>query len=273
MLLAGMPPSGLGCYVRDVVPGAPFRFRVINAARNDHAQQVARARELGGEVWLYSTPNEWRPTRAAFERSTDRTWQEGLARIVERALAAGADGIIADPEGGWTGAHDGEAEQLGRALAEVSSQLRVGVTSYPSWAGLEPCARAAGDRVFGSVQIYGRDANSAEAFAGWFNRWHRAFGSRLGLSIAGWYATEAHRGSGFRAYLERLPRASSAIAWLGTGEVPEHIAHELSLYSPGGSTLGTILESVLAFTMRPAGVVVLVVLAVVVVLVAALVTA
>lgn len=249
LVLGGMPPVGLGVYLRDQVLGAPFAFRCVNGSRSDAGEQARAARALGGEVWLYTGPTSWEPD----------TWRDGLASILAQRRALGATGIIADAEGGWPDVTreraESEARELGAALGAAAADTRVGFTSYPNWGPLESFAATCGPMVWCSPQIYGRTSNTAEAFASWWARWVGLFGTaRCIPSIAGWNASDDHRTpEGFRAYLERLPRAPGAIAWTAAGGVPAHIAAALSTWSPGGSSIETAARAAYSFAARPVG--------------------
>lgn len=245
LVLRGVPPVGVGAYLRDELIVEPFDFRAVNAARSD-AGDMARAAMQLGPTWLYTGPESWTPAR----------WREELPRIVELAQALGVEGIIADAENDWTTGNGDDARELGRALAGAADAVRVGFTSHPSFPVLEQLAGGAGDAIWWSVQIYGRTANDATAFTRWAEGWASVVGrTRLTLSIAGWNVTDAHRTpAGFQAYLDRLPRiGGGAIAWLGTGQLPEHIGDALSRFEPGGSALGTYSRAALSFVWRPIG--------------------
>lgn len=254
-ILGGVPPWGLGLYARDTIETGPFRFIALNAHRGDLAAQVAEVRARGAQLWLYSTPENWRPD----------AWAAELARIVELARVHGAVGIIADPEGGWTGempagagSRDDVAAALGTALAAASDSTRVCVTSYPSWPGLDALARAAGRRVSASIQIYGRTTQDAEEWARWYAGWRSRFGSRLCLSIAGWPADDSmDSAAGYASYLARLPKSGGAIVWDAAGAAPTYIQEGLASYQPGGTLLGTLTHACRAMLAAPGALVTL----------------
>ena len=234
-ILGGVPPAGVGLYIRDTMEPRIGRFVALNAARSDLRLQATEARAGGREVWLYSMPSEWRPDR----------WRDSIASIGRRAAEVGAVGVIADPENGWpelsATVRRRELEQLGAALAQLAGTTRVGVTSYPMLPDLRSLAAGCGTRVWGSPQLYGRTATDAPTLAGWLARWRDAgFGPRTIPSIAAWPAsTQLETPEGFRRYLDALPRAGGAIGWRATGPMQRHIAAALASYEPGGSAAGT----------------------------------
>lgn len=258
LVLRGMPPVGLGAYLRNELVGSPFDFRAVSFSRNDWQEMARRARELG-PVWLYSGPSSWTPPNALAE----------LDRIAAAAESMDLQGVIIDCENDWTGsdAHRELAAELGRRASDVAGRTRVGFTSHPSFPQLEAFAGAAGDAVWYSIQIYGRTSSAERDFRRWFDSWAAVVGrSRLTLSIAGWVATDQHRTpAGFREYLASLPSEScAAIAWLAADDTPddeltpEHIRDELATWHPGGSELGTWGRAGIAFVSRPIGVAVIV---------------
>lgn len=265
LLATGIPPIGLGLYVHTsrVDPSGMFRFRVVNGTRADHESLVRAARELG-DVWLYGGPRAFAPSE----------WREWLRIIAQRARALDCTGILADPENGWN-TLDGatrarELVAMGRELGALAGDMRVGVTSYPHFP-IERVAEGAGESIFGSIQIYGRETVDAGAFGQWFARWRAVFGARLGLSIAGWPASSSMRDApGFARYLAALPRAPSAIVWDSDSDIGSqpHIATALAGYSPGGSDAGTALLALETILARPAGLAVVGALAALVVAVA-----
>jgi hypothetical protein len=260
-ILGGVPPAGLGLYIRDAIDPRIGRFVALNAARSDLRAQATVARARGQEVWLYSMPSEWRPG----------VWRDSIASIGERARAIGAVGVIADPENGWpelsATVRRRELAELGAALAAAAASTRVGVTSYPMLPDLRSLADGCGTRVFGSPQLYGRTATDAPTLRGWYDRWRDAgFGPRLVPSIAAWASSsQLETPEGYRRYLDALPRAGGAIGWRATGPMQRHIAAALASYEPGGSAAGTAALAAAAGLGSPwiAGLVVL--LAVVVV--------
>lgn len=245
--LAGVPPAGLGVYGRDVVLGEPFRWRAVNGSRADSAAQAQRARELGGGVWLWSGPESFAPS----------AWRATLARLASLAESYGAEGVIVDPESAWPGlargARQRELAAFGEALRDLSSRMRVGITSYPSFPDLETLAEHAGSAVWGSPQIYGRTSLDPAAFAQWYSRWTGIFGAtRVIPSIAGWASSDGiDTGPEYRAYLDSLPRASGAIVWPPQGNLPRHIAAELATYSPGGNAVASAGRALASFAARP----------------------
>lgn len=245
ILLSGVPPFGRGCYVRDDIENVPWDFLAVNAWRADRGSQVAQARARGATPWLYGTP----------ERFTPAAWREGLAYIVREAESLGAVGVIVDPESGWDGGAESarEAEAFGAACADVASRVRIGVTSFPEWGPLDAFARAAGFRVWGSPQIYGRTSGNPAVFDRWLARWRAAFGRRVAISIAAWAADESRMGTpeGFRAYLDALPASPGVIAWDTAGRAPAYILDALREYRPGGSRAVETREIALALASSP----------------------
>lgn len=248
MLAAGVPPFGLGYYAREELEPRPaWRFVAVNAWRSDAAELAREAQARGAAAWLYGTPEHFRPD----------TFRAGLERLERLAgEIPGIAGVIADPEGEWpelsSSRRNELAAELGAGLATLARSTRVGVTSYPSWPGLEALAREAGRGVWGSPQIYGRTANDAETFARWLDAWRAHFGARVIPSIAAWASSEGlATPEGFRAYLARLPRAAGAIAWDVTGRMPAYIVEGLEAYSPGGSELGTAGAALLILAQHP----------------------
>lgn len=241
LLMAGVPPSGLGLFARDTVEQGRFAFIAINHKRSDRAAQAAEVRRRGATLWLYSTPEHWQPD----------TWEATLREIVAACRELGAVGFFANPESEWGSA---DAGPLGAALAAAASDFRVVVVSYPDWHGLARCAQAAGRVVSGCVEIYGRASNDPEVWARWLASWSEAWGGRVMLAIAGWPATDAMSDSaGFRSYLSRLPKVGGAIVWDASGDSPTYIEDALNEYQPGGSQAGTLALATSA-AMRAPGV-------------------
>jgi hypothetical protein len=262
-ILRGFPPIGRGAFLRDRIITAPFGFRAVNASRADVEAMAADAKALG-PTWLYSGPSAWAPAN----------WRAELERIVALAVRLDVDGIIADPENGWTQQDEAEARALGAALRSVAGSTRVGITSFPGLPVLAPLADAVGDAAWGCVQIYGRASTSPAAFRAWWERWADVFGERLCLAIAGWVPSDAPElgsAEGFGRYLDSLPRSQAAIAWTVPEGMPEHIATALATYEPGGSGVLTLGRAAMGFVLRPAGAVLVVVLALVVAVVVAVV--
>lgn len=258
----GLPPLGLGRYVGGTIDAAPrFAFYVLNAWRADRDEQAARARALGGEVWLYGGPEHWTPA----------TWRESRERIAGEVRRMGAAGYIADPENGWPGLsreqRKRELRALGEALRDDSLSMRVGVSFFPGMPDLATLADAAGTGVFANVQVYGLSAFSADAFRGWVERARDAFGpGRVSIAIAGWPArNEMRTAEGYAHYLRMLPDAPSNIVW-NLGALPPHMAAALSHREVGGNIVGTAAWGALALVARPAGVAELALLVVVVAL-------
>ena len=222
-LLPGLPPFGRGGYARDVLESYLGSFVALNAWRSDVAAQARQARSRGLRVYLYGTPERWRPD----------TWRPSLARIIAQCRSLGLDGIIADAEGNWSGQVE-EARALGRALAQASDAVNVGFTSFPSWPYVRELAAQCRGKVWGTPQIYGRTGTGEGTFAAWYAPWVAAFGpGRVLPSIAGWVSNDRlSTSAGFRAYLEMLPAACGCIVWDEAGSAPAHIVTALSSYTP-----------------------------------------
>lgn len=239
LLLAGVPPSGMGLYARETIEAGPWSFVAVNASRADRAAQAAEVHRRGAQLWLYATPEAWRPD----------TWMASLSAIVTKARELDAVGIIADPESGWRGT---DAAALGRALAETAHDVRVCVTSFPEFPSLVSLAAGCGRMVSASPQIYGRTTQDGEVWARWIGHWRDLFGGRVCLSIAGWPADESmNHAEGYRAYLARLPKVGGAIVWDATGAAPHYISDALADYSPGGSLPGTVAAASLSALAAP----------------------
>lgn len=259
-ILAGDPPSGLGPFLRDSYVPGPWNYVLVNAWRSDAQQLAATARAAGLGVWLYGTPEHFTPS----------TWRASLTFLLTRIDALSADGGIVDAEDGWQGA-DVEARAMGQAMHDSAPNYRLGFTSVPSWGPLPAFCAAAGESVFGVIQIYGAsvpgplDAGTVRA---WWSRWAALFGARLIPAIAGWVANPLQQtAEGYRAYLDMIPSAPGAMVWLELGIMPSQIVAALPGYHPGGSTIGTLAQSALVFVARPAGLVTLAVAVVSVLLV------
>lgn len=249
-ILAGDPPSGLGPFLRDAYVPGPWNYVLINAWRGDASALAATARAAGLGVWLYGTPDHFRPS----------SWREGLAYLLNRIDSLHADGGIVDAEDGWSG-QDAEATAMGAAMRTASSSARLGFTSIPTWGPLHAFCAAAGESVFGVIQMYGHslpgpiDAGTIRA---WWSRWAALFGARLIPAIAGWVANPLQQtAEGYAQYLAMLPAAPGAMVWLEVGVMPSQIVAGLRNYQPGGSTIGTLAQGALVFIARPAGLVTL----------------
>ncbi|MCH8198529.1 MAG: hypothetical protein IIA54_00465 [Chloroflexi bacterium] len=246
LLLYGFPPWGRGIYIRNnpaVKEQARARFACVSTLRGDMAEQV----DAVGSAWLYSTPGKWTPI----------AWRDELARMLALAesLGSSVEGIIADPEGEWGGATNAQAEELGRGLAEASSSVRVGCTTYPLFRRREALTAAAGDGVWFSPQIYGRTSQDPARWRAWYDEWARLVGeSRLCPSIAAWPVSPLHStAEGYASYLAELPSFAGAIAWPEPGDLPIHIRGPLRVYEPGGSGPGTVALAARNALFRPAG--------------------
>lgn len=249
----GLPPLGIGKFVGDTIEDEPrFAYYVVHAWRSDRDALVARARELGADVWLYGGPDRWRPS----------TWRESREHIRREVRRLGAEGYIADPENGWPqlarAERRSELEALGAALAEDALTMRVGVSFFPGMPDLDVLGAAAGEGVFAVVQVYGLHAFSASAFAGWVSRARDVFGyARTIIAIAGWAARpEMSTREGFARYLAMVPDAPGNMVW-DLGTMPAYIKEAISSRDVGGSLAGSAAWGGLALIARPAGVVLL----------------
>lgn len=247
-ILAGDPPTGLGAFLRDSYVPGPWNFVLVNAWRGDAQQLVQTARNAGVGAWLYGTPEHFRPD----------TWREGLAYLLERKASLGADGVMVDAEDGWGTGHDNEASAMGTACRTASSDTRIGFTSVPSWGPLRAFTSAAGESVFGVIQMYGHSVPGPldeATMRAWWARWSSVFGVRLAPAIAGWVANPLQSTpAGYASYLAMVPRSSCSMVWLELGVMPSFIVSGLASYQPGGSSVGTLAQSAVVFAARPAGV-------------------
>lgn len=208
-VLAGVPPSGLGCYVwQTSAPPGDWDFYCVTYTSRTLTRALLDA---GKRVWLFAGPSAWAPG----------AWRATLAECL--ALAAADSrivGIVANPEEAWRSAGSAEAAEFGRALAAAAERTRVGVVTIPAQPHLATTVAAAGSSVWWSIELY---ANSAapSSFATWAQRWSAAGvpRSRLSMTVAGFTppselgrATMATRET-YRAYLDALPSTSGAIVW------------------------------------------------------------
>jgi len=265
----GLPPNGRGIYVRESITDAQrigANFAMVNAERSD-ADELARS--LGG-AWLYSLVGAWRPD----------TWRDGLAQILAKRrqlLAQGipVHGIVADPEGGWPQLSAAQLASkvtaLGQTLAALASEMRVGLTTYPSWPGRLALVAAAGDALWYSPQIYGRTSQDPADLARWYALWTSVAGPQHCIpTIAAWPVSPMHAtAQGYHDYLAMLPAAAGYIAFDGMGRMPTHIADALLTYEPGGSALETAALGARNLLLRPAAIGIAVAIVVLVVLLVA----
>lgn len=230
----GLPPSGRGGYVREAFESylSSGSFAAINSVRTDAPAKVAEAQALGLEVWLYAGPDHFLP-RSEVISDREHSWETTLSRQLDLCASTGAVGIIADPERNWEG-HRAEAQELGRALKQASSTVRVGITSFPTWPWVDALAAECAGHVWGSPQIYGRLQQGSATFARWYAAWANAFGAaRVIPSIAGWVAADLHSTpEGFAEYLASLPVSTGCIVWDEVGSPPAYISSALSSYAP-----------------------------------------
>lgn len=233
-IISAMPPVGVGVYARSqsVEFLSRFDFVALRSRNSDGSvnasaePQAAQLKAAGTKVWLYSGPSAWRP---------GGIWAAEVEHMRALARRIGASGIIADPEDGWRNALASEAESLGKALAKLAGDTRVGVTSFPLFPHRSALASACAGRVWASPQLYEKGRPSGAA-AAWFADWQRLFGARRVIpSVSGWRSHESiGTRAQFRSYLERMPKAQGAIAWTTNG-APAYFATELVDWNPAGN--------------------------------------
>lgn len=248
MALRGVPPFGLGAFDRgsEGVPGAPYTWRAIYADASTTARDATQSKRLGS-TWLFLMPDAWR----------DDTWRASLNRIITKCNALGCDGIIVNPEQYMT---IESANAFGQALSDASEDVRIGLVTIPAFSRLSQLAAKAGGKIWATYEAYGRTARGAETFAAWHSRFEDLFGAgRVIPSIAGWVpetplGRELASGEGYKKYLEEIPKACGAAAWTTSNTIPRHMRAPLSEYSPGGSEVGTLLYSLQALAVSPAGI-------------------
>jgi hypothetical protein len=183
----------------------------LHRSSSRRGDRAARARAAGKGVYLYSLVDGWTPSR----------WRAELTTITAEAIALGADGIICDPEGGWSGDYT-QARALGAALAGVSraSGLSVGVTSYPAWGGRRHLLAGIADAdVWVSPQCYYKDTAWGDNGSGLGNirRWIEAWGETgravvPGVSCWQWASVPATADAWAR-YFGAFPPVRGAIGW------------------------------------------------------------
>lgn len=215
-------PHGLGIFARGRLIAGPWRHVIVNAWDRNAVALVSQARAAGAElVLLFGMPGKFTPA----------TWRAGVTFIRGKVRTTGADGYVVDVETGWanSGASGrAQATALGAELAADAASMSVGITGFPFLSVLAELATAAGANVFAILQIYGRQAQDAASFRQWFERWHRYFGARLCLAVAGWASSAPlQTPAGFAAYLQALPSAPSHTLWT-EGGLPAYIAQALS---------------------------------------------
>ena len=236
MIMAGVPPTGVGVYARNQSIEWLRQWDVValNGWRADALAKGEALKAHGRPVWLYGTPEHWAPAN----------WRASIGRLVALREQGGFEGIIADPERGWAtlarATRDAEALRLGQGLAEAANETRVGVTSFPLWGPLGALAEGCGTKVWASPQLYGQSLKP-ETIQGWYDRWSEAFGAgRVIPSIAGWIPSARPQLASpevYRAYLAAIPKAGGALAWTAIGQMPPHIQAQLGTYDPGDNGL------------------------------------
>lgn len=261
LVMSGIPPSGLGYYVRDRVDDAPGSFVAVPVGRTDAPALAEAAHARGLQVWATKYVGNWGPT----------SWAHSLDECERFADAHGCVGIVPDVEDEWPDLDHAHRlagyTELGGALKAASRRRRVMVTHYPSLPDLDFLAEQCGDACTGNVQIYARTNQDPAAWASWYARAARAWGAeRTSIAIAAWPASSLlTTPEGYARYLANLPRVASAIAWRGNGPMPDYMAQQLRAWSPGGSPLATAALTVEGVVTRPQVIAALLVLALLVV--------
>jgi hypothetical protein len=261
LVMSGIPPTGLGYYVRDRVDDAPGSFVCVPVGRTDAPALAEAAHARGLQVWATKYVGNWGPT----------SWAHSLDECERFADAHGCVGVVPDVEDEWPDldrAHRVAGyHEMGAAFAAASRRRRVMVTGYPSLPDLTELAAACGSSCTGNVQIYARTNQDPAAWASWYARWASAWGAeRTTIAIAAWPASSLlTTPEGYARYLAGLPRAAGAIAWRGTGPMPDYMRQQLAAWSPGGSPLATAALAVEGVVTRPQVIVALLLLAILVV--------
>ncbi len=196
MLLAGMPPSGVGIYdPRARRDGQGYAFYARNPGRN-------AARD-----WVFTGPGAW----------AEDTWQGTLDTMLS-ACGPLTPGIIPDPEGPIVTLPQTRRRAvlaaMGRALTLAALRVRVCVTSHGGFP-IEELAPFCGRMVSFSPQLYYDAPTNARKWA----RWRAVCGNRMVPSVAGpngiahppdAWSTEA----GYQAYVNGVPNdAPGCIIW------------------------------------------------------------
>lgn len=248
--LPGTPPGGVGVYARSQPVDwlAQWDFVVLSRARADTADKARALMERGVRVWLFSGPDAWRPENFPIE----------IGRMAAAVAQIGPHGVIADPENGWPEAQRGGdlARALGRSLAEqLAGMTRVGVTSYPLFPHREALAEGCDGKVFGSPQIYGKNAwarGGERALLGWVDEWKRLFGeTKVVPSVSAWVSHERlDSPAGYREYLSQIPPSAGSIGWT-TGTGPDWLIRAYRDFEPGGSSVGTMVMRAISLLTSP----------------------
>jgi hypothetical protein len=216
-----MEPKGKGLYLREGGIERTIEYAkrakvtwvaydpTTSAARPAH--DVAALRAAGFPVWLYATPEDWKPS----------AWRRTLQRLERLARETGAQGLIADPErvSWWEAAGGAEAlHELGVALGQVRSRgLDVGITSIALWP--EAWLRAlASSGAWGSPQLYHDPADPEHRLHGpgpasGLSRWRSAGFTRIYPSVA-WYWRDGYEQRRYQAQF--LERYQATVAWMAS---------------------------------------------------------
>lgn len=243
----GAPPIGLGLFLRADYVDGPWSWVAVQGAASNYAHVAAQAKAAGKRVWIYAMPASFTP----------QAWRDGLAMLLVRGAEIGADGIIVDPENGWSASDNQALSAFGAALQDAATQTRVGITSFPSWGPLAGLAQAAGDACFGIPQIYGQQGafTQSEIDAQW-SRWRTSFGTRLIPAFAMWVPADHEEMADpatYNAYLTRLPAAGGAIGWM-SGPIPVHMLAAVRDHFGGlGAMLTFGALGAISWVGRPAG--------------------
>lgn len=254
-----LPPSGRGIYARaqDVAFLSRFDFVALNAHRSDAPQKASQLIAAGKRVWYYSTPEHWRPN----------VWGAEIGRMIRMVRSVGAEGFIADPETGWDGAPDAQADTLAVTLraAVDTERVRVGVTSYPMWRFQSRLASHLRGRAWGSPQLYARTLppetlardGGADSLRSWMDAWTAIWGPSHVIPGAALWQHEGFAGDGGREryarYLAALPPAVGRIGWsAGTG--PEWMMADYLASDPAGNTAARAAMELRGFLTTPAGI-------------------
>lgn len=223
MTLAGLgilasnnnPPTGIGVYARDQTVDwlAQFDFVAVNATRADAVATAQALIARGKVVWGYRSPSSWLPTDTS---GNDSDYEAMIARDEAFLQASGAVGSICDPETGWAGATQAQAQGLADAIAaSIARGYKWGVTCFASGMPGRWMQILATTGAWGSPQIY----HSGPEDAQYLNAWLSAFGpSGVILSVALTSASMANEpgfasAADYAAYLAQLPPTQGSIGW------------------------------------------------------------
>lgn len=201
--LVGVPPVGLGVYARGHV-GEPG-------------------------PWSWYVGREWE--LVGVEQMNSPQWEQHADAAVARVLARGGSGVVLDREDATP---DSVVDAMAAWIRRNFMRVRIIVTSYPAWRGLERLASKARGLFVGSPQLYFDAPTNARGWA----RWVAALGFRVIPSVAGYVegsdaarhaADRALRGTpaAYTSYLHSVPRAGGAIVW-PVWPVPQYMRDALA---------------------------------------------